>query len=143
MTTLKEYLKSRPNMTGNIIEGILTIGDKVFTDACYYRQKVTPPENCQNPEPYTRESIMVLGEFYKTDYARNGKICFTMKEESILSYADEWYLAAYMTQERIDENPDFAPSDGPNMIPIQEMEKVLSELMAFDKVAKAHPRLVS
>lgn len=35
------------------------------------------------------------------------------------------------------ENPDTAPSDGPNMIPLHQMEKVLNQLKAFDKVAKA------
>ncbi len=34
------------------------------------------------------------------------------------------------------ENPDAAPSDGPNMIPIGEMRALLSRLLAFDKLAK-------
>lgn len=34
------------------------------------------------------------------------------------------------------ETPDTAPSDGPNMIPLKDMEKVLTRLMAFDKIAK-------
>ncbi|MCX7338732.1 MAG: 3-deoxy-8-phosphooctulonate synthase [Alphaproteobacteria bacterium] len=38
------------------------------------------------------------------------------------------------------DNPDVAPSDGPNMIQLDDMPAVLGELMAFDKVAKAHPR---
>jgi len=37
------------------------------------------------------------------------------------------------------QDPDTAPSDGPNMIPLHRMPKLLSELMAFDTVAKAHP----
>jgi len=41
------------------------------------------------------------------------------------------------------ENPDRAPSDGPNMIPLKDMPKVLAELLAFDKVAKQYPRWVS
>ena len=41
------------------------------------------------------------------------------------------------------ENPDCAPSDGPNMIPLKDMEKVLSELLAFDQVAKKYPRWVA
>src|SRR5271169_2353689 len=32
-------------------------------------------------------------------------------------------------------NPDSAPSDGPNMLPFDEMEKLLSQLIAFDRVA--------
>ena len=35
------------------------------------------------------------------------------------------------------EDPDNAPSDGPNMIPINRMEELLSQLQAFDQVAKA------
>jgi 2-dehydro-3-deoxyphosphooctonate aldolase (KDO 8-P synthase) len=35
------------------------------------------------------------------------------------------------------EDPDNAPSDGPNMVPLDRMEALLSQLMAFDKVAKA------
>ncbi len=41
------------------------------------------------------------------------------------------------------ENPGCAPSDGPNMIHLKDMEKVLSELMAFDRVAKEYPRWVA
>jgi 2-dehydro-3-deoxyphosphooctonate aldolase (KDO 8-P synthase) len=34
------------------------------------------------------------------------------------------------------ENPDSAPSDGPNMVPLAEFEGLMRELMAFDAVAK-------
>ena len=37
------------------------------------------------------------------------------------------------------DDPDNAPSDGPNMIPIRELPSVLETLIAIDKVAKAHP----
>ncbi|ABD56575.1 3-deoxy-8-phosphooctulonate synthase [Jannaschia sp. CCS1] len=37
------------------------------------------------------------------------------------------------------EDPDTAPSDGPNMIRLDDMEGVLGTLMALDKVAKANP----
>lgn len=37
------------------------------------------------------------------------------------------------------DDPDKAPSDGPNMIPIRELPDVLEILIAIDKVAKAHP----
>ena len=35
------------------------------------------------------------------------------------------------------EDPSKSPSDGPNMIPLHLMEKVLSDLMAYDKVTKS------
>jgi 2-dehydro-3-deoxyphosphooctonate aldolase (KDO 8-P synthase) len=35
------------------------------------------------------------------------------------------------------QDPDHAPSDGPNMVPLKEMEPLLRRLMAFDAVAKA------
>ncbi len=35
------------------------------------------------------------------------------------------------------ENPDTAPSDGPNMVPLAEMEALLTRLMAIDRIAKA------
>ena len=35
------------------------------------------------------------------------------------------------------EDPDQAPSDGPNMVPLGEMEALLERLMAVDRVAKA------
>jgi 2-dehydro-3-deoxyphosphooctonate aldolase (KDO 8-P synthase) len=38
------------------------------------------------------------------------------------------------------QNPDRAPSDGPNMIPLKEMEPLLERLMEFDAVAKAKAR---
>jgi 2-dehydro-3-deoxyphosphooctonate aldolase (KDO 8-P synthase) len=34
------------------------------------------------------------------------------------------------------EDPDNAPSDGPNMVPIDRMEGLLRQLMAFDRIAK-------
>jgi 2-dehydro-3-deoxyphosphooctonate aldolase (KDO 8-P synthase) len=37
------------------------------------------------------------------------------------------------------ENPDRAPSDGPNMIPLSEMSYFVSTLAAFDRLAKARP----
>ena len=36
-------------------------------------------------------------------------------------------------------DPDHAPSDGPNMIPLREMPALLSRLKAFDALAKAAP----
>ncbi len=36
-------------------------------------------------------------------------------------------------------DPDRAPSDGPNMIPLTELEALLVELKAFDTIAKARP----
>jgi 2-dehydro-3-deoxyphosphooctonate aldolase (KDO 8-P synthase) len=35
------------------------------------------------------------------------------------------------------QDPDKAPSDGPNMVPLAEMEGLLERLMAFDRLAKA------
>lgn len=37
------------------------------------------------------------------------------------------------------QDPDNAPSDGPNMIPINRLEAVLKDLMAFDALAKSSP----
>ena len=39
------------------------------------------------------------------------------------------------------QDPDKAPSDGPNMIPIKQLEALLQTLIQFDRVAKAVPRL--
>ncbi|MBA3326668.1 MAG: 3-deoxy-8-phosphooctulonate synthase [Rhodobacteraceae bacterium] len=36
-------------------------------------------------------------------------------------------------------DPDRAPSDGPNMIPLDRMPALIRELAAFDRLAKAHP----
>jgi 2-dehydro-3-deoxyphosphooctonate aldolase (KDO 8-P synthase) len=33
-------------------------------------------------------------------------------------------------------DPDRAPSDGPNMVPLSSLEALLSELLAFDALAK-------
>jgi 2-dehydro-3-deoxyphosphooctonate aldolase (KDO 8-P synthase) len=35
------------------------------------------------------------------------------------------------------QDPDKAPSDGPNMVPLKDLEALLARLMAFDRVAKA------
>jgi 2-dehydro-3-deoxyphosphooctonate aldolase (KDO 8-P synthase) len=37
------------------------------------------------------------------------------------------------------EDPDNAPSDGPNMIHLERMPALIAELMAFDRLAKTHP----
>jgi len=37
------------------------------------------------------------------------------------------------------EDPDHAPSDGPNMIPLAQMPALVQSLMAFDRLAKADP----
>jgi len=34
------------------------------------------------------------------------------------------------------QDPDRAPSDGPNMIPIKQLERLLQSLMQFDAIAK-------
>ncbi len=40
------------------------------------------------------------------------------------------------------DNPDQAPSDGPNMIHLSHMESVLKELLEFDHIAKKYPRFL-
>ncbi|MGJ3258755.1 MAG: 3-deoxy-8-phosphooctulonate synthase [Rhodospirillales bacterium] len=37
------------------------------------------------------------------------------------------------------QDPDNAPSDGPNMIPIDNLEAVLKDLISFDRLAKSQP----
>ena len=37
------------------------------------------------------------------------------------------------------QDPDYAPSDGPNMIHLHQMAPLLERLMAFDRIAKADP----
>jgi len=34
------------------------------------------------------------------------------------------------------QDPDKAPSDGPNMVPLKELESLLAQLKAFDALAK-------
>ena len=40
------------------------------------------------------------------------------------------------------EDPDHAPSDGPNMVHLERMPALIAELMAFDRLAKASPLAV-
>jgi 2-dehydro-3-deoxyphosphooctonate aldolase (KDO 8-P synthase) len=37
------------------------------------------------------------------------------------------------------QDPDNAPSDGPNMIRLNDMPGLIASLMAFDRLAKADP----
>lgn len=39
-------------------------------------------------------------------------------------------------------DPDTAPSDGPNMIRLDQMPALIADLMAFDRLAKSHPLTV-
>jgi 2-dehydro-3-deoxyphosphooctonate aldolase (KDO 8-P synthase) len=41
------------------------------------------------------------------------------------------------------QDPDAAPSDGPNMMPLKQMEGLLRSLMEFDKLAKGNAPSVS
>ena len=38
------------------------------------------------------------------------------------------------------QNPDRAPSDGPNMVPLEDMPGLMASLIAFDRLAKEVPR---
>ena len=40
------------------------------------------------------------------------------------------------------QDPDTAPSDGPNMIPLDQMPRLIDTLMQFDRLAKANPVVV-
>ena len=40
------------------------------------------------------------------------------------------------------EDPDKAPSDGPNMIPLDQMPALIDSLMSFDRLAKADPIVI-
>lgn len=40
------------------------------------------------------------------------------------------------------QDPDNAPSDGPNMVALHDMPRVLEELKAFDEIAKEYPRFL-
>jgi len=37
------------------------------------------------------------------------------------------------------QDPDKAPSDGPNMVPFKHLRRVLETLVALDKIAKSRP----
>ena len=39
----------------------------------------------------------------------------------------------------VHQDPDSAPSDGPNMVPLDEFEALMQTLMAFDRLAKQNP----
>lgn len=39
----------------------------------------------------------------------------------------------------VHEDPDNAPSDGPNMVPLDRLESLLETLVAFDRIAKERP----
>jgi 2-dehydro-3-deoxyphosphooctonate aldolase (KDO 8-P synthase) len=41
------------------------------------------------------------------------------------------------------QNPDNAPSDGPNMVPLKDLETLLADLMAIDAVVKSGPQAPS
>jgi 2-dehydro-3-deoxyphosphooctonate aldolase (KDO 8-P synthase) len=41
------------------------------------------------------------------------------------------------------QDPDRAPSDGPNMVPLRALRQLLQDLMAFDRLAKERPAALS
>ena len=40
------------------------------------------------------------------------------------------------------QDPDNAPSDGPNMVPLREIKGIIETLMEFDRIAKAKPVII-
>jgi 2-dehydro-3-deoxyphosphooctonate aldolase (KDO 8-P synthase) len=42
----------------------------------------------------------------------------------------------------VHDNPDVAPCDGPNMLPLSSLKRVLTELVELDNVSKKYPRSV-
>ena len=40
------------------------------------------------------------------------------------------------------QDPDNAPSDGPNMVPLEEMPALIETLLEFDRIAKARPAAI-
>ena len=40
------------------------------------------------------------------------------------------------------QDPDNAPSDGPNMVPLSEIKGIIETLMEFDRIAKAKPVII-
>jgi len=42
----------------------------------------------------------------------------------------------------VHQDPDRAPSDGPNMVPLDQFEALLESLVAFDRLAKADPLVI-
>ena len=38
------------------------------------------------------------------------------------------------------EDPDRAPSDGPNMVPLRALPELLETLIALDRIAKTRPQ---
>lgn len=41
------------------------------------------------------------------------------------------------------QQPDVAPSDGPNMVPVDQLESLLTTLKAFDSLAKSNPLTIA
>ncbi|MEE9210774.1 MAG: 3-deoxy-8-phosphooctulonate synthase, partial [Kiloniellales bacterium] len=41
------------------------------------------------------------------------------------------------------QDPDNAPSDGPNMVPLDELRELVETLLALDRLAKARPLALS
>jgi 2-dehydro-3-deoxyphosphooctonate aldolase (KDO 8-P synthase) len=37
------------------------------------------------------------------------------------------------------QDPDRAPCEGPTMLPLKSLPAILEQLIAFDRLAKAHP----
>jgi 2-dehydro-3-deoxyphosphooctonate aldolase (KDO 8-P synthase) len=40
----------------------------------------------------------------------------------------------------VHDNPDSAPCDGPNMLPLSDLRQVLVELVELDRISKKYPR---
>jgi hypothetical protein len=83
-TTAHEYIKDLPGVLESRPVKV-TIKNKVYDNACYYRREFNAPEGCRNPGPYVQEFFYVVGVLPKCE---DRNVCYTLEGDK-----REWYLA--------------------------------------------------
>jgi 3-deoxy-D-manno-octulosonic acid (KDO) 8-phosphate synthase len=78
---------------------------------------------------------------YRTIYGQNNSAYSELKQElwTCPTEVTAGTLGIAAVSIAKHEAPDTAPSDGPNMIPLDKMGALVKSLMAFDALAKADP----
>ena len=103
-------------------------------------------------------TAVVLGFAGQTDFATLGDHAPSIAMLLVTGAICTWVAMAPKTMSRValglgtgavgvaglfietHQDPDNAPSDGPNMIPLDRMEELLSELLEYDRLRKARPQ---
>ena len=94
------------------------------------------------PYALMQPALGTVGDFFGKTRLMNISLAAVVTTTLVCAFASNFTLLVTMRVIagvfiETHENPDRAPSDGPNMIALKDLEPLLARLMQFDKLAKS------